>query len=375
MLPGMILWNLGWQTPQCRPPRWQRPLASSPHGYAAPERPERPSASPRMMAKGDGKQRRKKQSPEPDGSRGSAAGSGGGGAADASARVSADRLLSVRKQIAIVKAYRAQQSGGGGSGFVRRTSFRRKKEGVGGDDDELDGSVDSAKSRGADAWKMPLLLVDGYNIIGKWPRLKKRKDRDDMDGARQMLLDDLLVFSARRFEVVCVFDAYGRQELRDREESHHGMRVVFTANTADEYIEQETLRLQQEKTPQRVWAATGDRAIQVSASMHGATVVSASWLVRELKDSRAEAAGVVEEFNKQQLRRHGRSSLVDSLQPGALEEIESLFTTPPTAALSRKDREAAEMVRLQEEANARLKKPAIPPRRRSQTPPKPRPDG
>ena len=329
-----------------------------------------------MMGKGDGKQRRKKQSPEPDGSRGPAA--GGGGAADASARVSADRLLSVRKQIALVKAYRAvKQQGGGGGGVVRRTSFRRNKDAskAGGGDDELDGSVDSAESRGADGWKMPLLLVDGYNIIGKWPRLKKRKDRDDMDGARQMLLDDLLVFSARRYEVVCVFDAYGRQERVDRVESYHGMKVVFTASTADEYIEQETLRLQQEKTPQRVWAATGDRAIQVSASMHGATVVSASWLVRELKDSRAEAAGVVEEFNKQQLRRHGRSSLVDSLPPGQLEEIESMFTTPPTAALSRKDREAAEMVQRQEEANARLTKPAIPPRKRSQTPPKPRPDG
>ena len=110
--------------------------------------------------------------------------------------------------------------------------------------------------------------------------------------------------------------------------------------------------------------------------MHGATVVSASWLVRELKDSRAEAAGVVDEFNKQQLRRHGRSSLVDSLPPGQLEELESLFTTPPTAGLSRKDREAAEMVQWQEEANARLKRPAVPPRKqRPQTPPKPAADG
>ena len=78
--------------------------------------------------------------------------------------------------------------------------------------------------------------------------------------------------------MVCVFDAYGQGELADKIEDHYGMSVVFTRDTADSYIEKETLRLSQEdmtgRAPQRVWAATSDRAIQISASVHGATVVS-----------------------------------------------------------------------------------------------------
>ena len=35
---------------------------------------------------------------------------------------------------------------------------------------------------------MPLLFVDGYNIIGKWARLKKRKERGDLAGALLLLL-------------------------------------------------------------------------------------------------------------------------------------------------------------------------------------------
>jgi predicted RNA-binding protein with PIN domain len=92
--------------------------------------------------------------------------------------------------------------------------------------------------------------------------------------------------------------AAARPQLAPRDEREEGgpapcppgMTVVFTTDTADSYIEKETLRLSQEKErQQRVWTATGDRAVQTAAAVHGATVVSSSWLVRELKDSRAEA--------------------------------------------------------------------------------------
>ena len=46
--------------------------------------------------------------------------------------------------------------------------------------------------------ELPLLLVDGYNVIGLWPRLKKRKEKNDLDGARRLLLEDLLQFAPRR---------------------------------------------------------------------------------------------------------------------------------------------------------------------------------
>ena len=68
-----------------------------------------------------------------------------------------------------------------------------------------------------------------------------RKEKDDLAGARDMLLDDLLQFSQRRFEVVCVFDAYGKRAptpgsyiaAADSVQDYHGITVVYTASSAD----------------------------------------------------------------------------------------------------------------------------------------------
>ena len=88
--------------------------------------------------------------------------------------------------------------------------------------------------------------------------------RNDLDGARRLLLDDLLEFAPRRFEVVCVFDAAGAGELKDKEDEHYGLRVVYACTSADEYIEKETKRLQNER---KVWTATNDNAIQARAAV------------------------------------------------------------------------------------------------------------
>ena len=216
--------------------------------------------------------------------------------------------------------------------------------------------------------------------------------------------------------MVCVFDAYGQGELADKIESHYGMSVVFTRDTADSYIEKETLRLSQEdmtgRAPQRVWAATSDRAIQISASVHGATVVSppthpsftspsphlhltsptfthlhpphplplpprqvsASWLVRELKDSRAETTEVISEFNKAQRRRSGADILIDSLPAEQQAVLESLRNGPADAALSRRERAAAAQASEIADAEARMRKPAMPPKKKRTAAPKRRPE-
>ena len=44
---------------------------------------------------------------------------------------------------------------------------------------------------------------------------------------------------------------------------------------------------------------------QVAARAHGANVVSANWLVRELKGSRQATGTIIEEFNEQQFRKAG----------------------------------------------------------------------
>ena len=102
--------------------------------------------------------------------------------------------------------------------------------------------------------------------------------------------------------------------------------------------------------------------------------VSASWLVRELKDSRAETTAVVSEFNKAQRRRSGADILVDSLPAEQQAVLESLSSGPADAALSRRERAAAAQASEIADAEARMRKPAMPPKKKRTAAPKRRPE-
>ena len=47
----------------------------------------------------------------------------------------------------------------------------------------------------------PVLLVDGYNMCGYWPKLKKHFKRGHLDYARQTLLEELVTFGAVKGEI------------------------------------------------------------------------------------------------------------------------------------------------------------------------------
>ena len=157
------------------------------------------------MASGDGKKRRKKQSEQSP-----ASGGGGADARPASGRVTSDSLLSVRKQIAYAKAFQAAKSRQVQP--VYRTSFRKPAKKAQDDGGDGEAAQEQEEADGA-GWRMPLLFVDGYNIIGRWPRLKKRQEKGDLAGARQLLLDDLLQFAPRRFEALASLTPSRRRRL------------------------------------------------------------------------------------------------------------------------------------------------------------------
>jgi predicted RNA-binding protein with PIN domain len=97
----------------------------------------------------------------------------------------------------------------------------------------------------------PLLLVDGYNIIHKWARLKKHLHRGDLYHARELLIADLeQLQSWKHWTIECVFDGAGSGGTTATASRFGNIQVVFTGRgveTADAYVEQ---------TCQRV-AATG----------------------------------------------------------------------------------------------------------------------
>ena len=58
----------------------------------------------------------------------------------------------------------------------------------------------------------PHFFVDGYNIIGYWKKLQKRRDKGDMAGARDALFDEVSQFAHYRgCQCTLVYDAAGNQ--------------------------------------------------------------------------------------------------------------------------------------------------------------------
>ena len=87
--------------------------------------------------------------------------------------------------------------------------------------------------------KREILYVDGYNMIGAWPNLKRLQQRDEIGTARDELLHELSNYGAfAGVEVIVVFDAQLVPGITQRYEQYD-LEVIFTqeGETADEYIE------------------------------------------------------------------------------------------------------------------------------------------
>ncbi len=130
----------------------------------------------------------------------------------------------------------------------------------------------------------PLLIVDGYNIIGAWPEAKKRGwSIDESRDQLQRALEDYGGYAGE--EILLVFDGYMSDRLTATEERCGPVTVVFTkrGETADSYIERAAAQ-----TPRyrHLRVATSDGLEQSQVLSTGAIRVSARELLRELRHTR-----------------------------------------------------------------------------------------
>ncbi|KAI5074103.1 hypothetical protein GOP47_0010064 [Adiantum capillus-veneris] len=144
--------------------------------------------------------------------------------------------------------------------------------------------------------RRPVLLVDGYNMCGYWSKLKKHFKKGDLEYARQILVDELVGFSALRgTKAVVVFDA-ADSGLPDHKESYLGVDMVFSASvTADTWIEREVGLLRKDGCP-KIWVVTSDHLQQQCAHASGAFVWSCKFLVAAIKDAKKERDEIVREM-------------------------------------------------------------------------------
>lgn len=138
-----------------------------------------------------------------------------------------------------------------------------------------------------------VLLVDGYNIIGAWSRLKITRDRDGLEAARWQLVEALLDYSAfQGFDTRVVFDAQYQNTCSHQEAINQYLSVHYTdfGQTADTYIEKACAAFRpylQHAQPIRLIVATSDRVQQLMVMGYGAEWMSAQQLGCEVQSTAA----------------------------------------------------------------------------------------
>lgn len=130
----------------------------------------------------------------------------------------------------------------------------------------------------------PLLIVDGYNVIGAWAEAERRQwSLDECRDRLMRQLEDYGGYSGE--EVVLVFDGYQSDRKFRTEEAHGLLTLVFTRHgeTADSYIER---LVAQTPKYRAVRVATSDGLEQSQVLSTGATRMTSRELLRELKQLR-----------------------------------------------------------------------------------------
>ena len=131
----------------------------------------------------------------------------------------------------------------------------------------------------------PLLLVDGYNVIGAWS--VPREENLSIEEARERLVDliaDYAGYSGE--EVVVVFDGHYTDRTMRSHATVHGVEVVFTkhAESADNYIE---AMCQQAPKWRQVRVATSDFVEQTVTLGRGAVRISSRDFLVQLTQVRS----------------------------------------------------------------------------------------
>lgn len=148
-------------------------------------------------------------------------------------------------------------------------------------------SAKSAKYSGTE-----YLLVDGYNVIFAWEKLKKLSE-ETIEGARNMLINILCNYQGyKKCELILVFDAYKVKGSVREVEKVNNISIVYTkeAETADMYIEKVTHKLAKDNL---VRVVTSDGMEQLIILGNGALRVSSRAFQEEVRQAEEEIREII----------------------------------------------------------------------------------
>lgn len=187
--------------------------------------------------------------------------------------------------------------------------------------------------------ELPLLVVDGYNVIGATPRYQALIDEhagagaladakflsrdpyghDPFEAARTALVTDVATYAQGRYEAVVVFDAANNLSDERPQFSPGGVRMVFsrTGESADTVIERHVVRARERG--REVLLVTSDNTIRATVGGIPVTCVSSKLLGHDMQVANEEVAVARDE------RTHMRMTMEDRLDPQTREKLWKLL--------------------------------------------------
>jgi predicted RNA-binding protein with PIN domain len=142
------------------------------------------------------------------------------------------------------------------------------------------------------------VVVDGYNVIHAWPELNGLLGVS-LEAARDRLVDRLGVYAhVSGAEVTVVFDAHRTMARNNAEETHQGVRVIFTrkGHSADHAIERIAYSAAGSGDP--ITVATSDRFQRDLVRGMGGAVISAPELERRVLEAEKDLGRTVERYGR-----------------------------------------------------------------------------
>ena len=185
----------------------------------------------------------------------------------------------------------------------------------------------------------PLLVVDGYNVIGATPRYASLVDEhagagaladvaslsrdpygyDPFETARSTLMNDVATYAQGRYDAIVVFDAAGNLSDDRPRFAPGGVRMVFSATgeSADTVIERHVVRAREQG--REVLLVTSDNTIRATVGGIPIATVSSQLLARDMQTTNEEVREARDD------RSHMRMTMEDRLDPSTREKLWKLL--------------------------------------------------
>ena len=168
---------------------------------------------------------------------------------------------------------------------------------------------------------LPLLVVDGYNVIGasaRYCELIDKSSDDPTERARWQLVSDVAAFAQGAYEAYAVFDGANNLSPERPQTDEAGVHVLFSATgeSADEVIERLAKRAR--ASARETCVVTSDNTVRATVGGVPVTSISSALIAREFDLAKDEAQRIAAEDG------HTHMTLADRLSPDARAKLDAM---------------------------------------------------